>query len=150
MELRDFLQETAIECIEECSEFSVQEWSQIFRECDNDFVNFPKIKEPDADTDWVDEMDNDIGYNPEESYEDLDFENFELLGIDFDNNSFLFCAGGDWQDPLEVTVTYDGKFYFEITGKGFTEGMSDEHFLVKVFGEDWQEILKEEGYTDIL
>lgn len=147
MNLKDFLQESVIECIEEHSEFSIQEWCHIFKDYENDFINFPKVKEEDSDSNWVDEMDEELGINPEESYEDLDFENFEILNIDIDSDTFVFCAGGDWQDPLEVTVTYDGsKFYFEINSKSYTEGITDDEFLEIVYGEKWEEEINNLGY----
>jgi len=41
--------------------------------------------------------------------EDLDFENCEVISVD--DNSIKFFAGGDWQEPLNVTMKYvDGKF----------------------------------------
>jgi len=145
--LKEYLEETIIECIEENSEFSIIEWSQIFKDCENDFVNFPKVKEDVVDTDWSEEMNEEIGLNPEDSYEELDFENFEILSIDLDSETFIFCAGGDWQDPLEVSVTYDGnKFYFEVISKTFTNGISDEEFLEIVYGENWKEELSKLGY----
>ena len=50
---------------------------------------------------------------PDTEAEFVDFENHEILDIDFDTNTIKFVAGGDWQQPVEFTVTLKehGKFY---------------------------------------
>jgi hypothetical protein len=40
--------------------------------------------------------------------EDIEFENNEILFID--DNGIKIAAGGDWQDPIIFTATYDNGF----------------------------------------
>jgi len=145
MNLKKFLQKTTIESIEENGEFYIQNFGYTFLNHKKSFINFPKIKDGEIDVDYEEEA---LG---QDIYEDLDFENFSIIDIDFDDNSFTFCAGGDWQEPVEVKTMYENdEFYFEITGQGFSEGLDEEEFLIKVYGKNWEKTLEDKGYTDLI
>jgi hypothetical protein len=137
--LKNFLEETISQTIDTYGQFSILEWSNIFLEYDNLFIDFPKVKEQDM----YDELEEDE-YDFEETYEILDFENFSILNIDFEANLFVFCAFGDWQNPTEISVTYD-KDSIEFENLGICRDdsfFSDEEFLEKVYGSDWINELK--------
>jgi hypothetical protein len=69
---------------------------------------------------------------PEEGYPDslepLDTENFEWLSITDDE--LVICAGGDWQDPLILTIVMDIDHLTVIDTKpGWEIGISEEEVL---------------------
>lgn len=61
---------------------------------------------PDLVVNWPDVEVEDSG---ETDLEPLDLENWEILSLD--ESSMVMCAGGDWQEPLKMTLvpTEDGK-----------------------------------------
>lgn len=61
--------------------------------------------------------------------EDLDFENFSIVTASKDE--IVFCAGGDWQEPLIITLKVNeaGEVYVAEHKEGFhPDGMHDEEF----------------------
>lgn len=81
-------------------------------------VNWPQISEPDA-----------FDYGETENEEDLDLENWEILSID--DNKMVMCAGGDWQEPLMMTLVSHGddQLYVLNTEEGYENGLSNEEII---------------------
>lgn len=136
MNLKDFFEKTIKECIEEFNDFTIKEWSDIFYEYKNNFIDFPRIE----DQHYVNNVDEDI----EEDFgtmEEIDFENFFITSIDLDSNEFSIVAFGDWQDPYEINIIFDeGDFYFESPIKNENYNILDENEVLEtILGEKWEE-----------
>jgi len=72
---------------------------------------------------------------PDTEAEFVEFENCEILDINFFTNTIRLVAGGDWQQPVEFTATLkdDGSFYHDedsvIQNARFRDGFSTEDIL---------------------
>jgi len=62
----------------------------------------------------------------EEDDEDLDFENFGFSNVEDDE--ITFSAGGDWQEPLVITIKYDEK-KDKIYVASYSEGYEDDYTI---------------------
>jgi hypothetical protein len=64
--------------------------------------------------------------------EELELENFEILEIT--NEYFIFCGGGDWQEPHKVKMTYkeNNVYYMEDLGEDYKKGLSPKEFCEKL------------------
>lgn len=86
----------------------------------NDVINWPMIPEIEPFQD---------------SLEPLDLENFEWLEIN--EKELKICAGGDWQEPMNVTMKIEGDKLKVIDFKNapYKEGMDEDMFndLLGVF-----------------
>jgi hypothetical protein len=62
--------------------------------------------------------------------EDQDLENCEILRMPTaEDDSLLFCCGGDWQEPLTIKLELkDGEITVTETNTGFELGISSEEF----------------------
>jgi len=67
--------------------------------------------------------------------EQVDFENNEILDIDFDTNTILIVAGGDWQNPTEFSVTLKDDTYFHcnedsvIQNANYRNGLTEKEIM---------------------
>lgn len=145
MDLKEFLETTIYKTFEEFGEFFIEQWKEIFLDYGHLFKNYPKIKDKNYNNKefYDDNIESQI---ISESYSDIEFNLFEIIAIDFETNSFIICVGNDWENTLELTVTIDEKIYFEISSENFQIGLSDEDFLKKVLGNNWEEKIKKLGY----
>lgn len=124
-ELKEFFKETIEQCIEEYNEFDIQEWSNIFLEYKNNFINFPKVEDK-YNIISLDDEDEEYG-----EVDEIDFENFYILSINLDSNEFIIVAHGEWQEPYEMNIIYNNdNFYFEnpVRNDNFLE-MNEEEIL---------------------
>ena len=69
---------------------------------------------------------------PEDGYPDslepLDTENFEWISLSDDE--LVICAGGDWQEPLILTIVMDIDHLTVIDTKpGWETGLSEDEFM---------------------
>lgn len=70
-------------------------------------------------------------YGGKEYIENIDFENHEIVEINLDTNTMVIACGGDWQDPLEFSVTLkdDTRFHYNndaIPVAKWKDGMTNE------------------------
>jgi hypothetical protein len=75
--------------------------------------------------------------NDEDNQESVDLENWEILKIN--KESAVFCAGGDWQEPITFTVVPNPKEYLAgdkllvtMITPGFKAGMGEKEILKKL------------------
>lgn len=108
--IKQFLRENIINAPEEF-------WNvhyDIFGE--DNVVNWPQVELPPFEE----------GDKPE--LEPLDMENFEWLSVTDDE--VVICCGGDWQEPLTLTIRLiNGKLTVINKTEGYEEGMSEEELL---------------------
>lgn len=68
----------------------------------------------------------------DEELEQVDFENNEILSIDFDTNTITLVAGGDWQLPTEFSATLQDDCMFHcnedsvIQDATYKDGLTEE------------------------
>lgn len=88
---------------------------------------FDPLRIPEVISNWPD-VDNDG------DKESLDMENYELISLSDDQ--LVMCSGGDWQDPLTLTIEIDpknpGMLKVVKSEEGFEDGMGDEKFWKKL------------------
>lgn len=72
--------------------------------------------------------------------ERLDMENFEWLEISDDK--IVVCCGGDWQEPMTLTIKLDGDNLLVVDYKdGYIVGLSENEFNQLLFDTiDYDEI----------
>lgn len=69
----------------------------------------------------------------ENKFEDeaLDTENFCMTSLS--DNSIIFCAGGDWQDALQMTLVLDGdNFIITHLNAGYDDCVTAGHFINRI------------------
>jgi hypothetical protein len=134
MRLKDFLIETISETIKNYNEFSILEWLNIFLEYENIFLNYPQVKNIN--------FFNDEYF--EQSYDNFNIENFEIMDVDLDSDK-LFFRGDINQESTEILCSYiDDSIEFEILEEdNYDLSLTDEEFLKKIFGKNWIKILEE-------
>lgn len=87
---------------------------------DNKLMHFPQIGE----WDYEHECESTRLFEP------LDFENCAILQIS--ENQMVFCAGGDWQQPMTVCLIFDPVtevYNCKVVSREYNEGMSNEEIL---------------------
>jgi hypothetical protein len=64
-----------------------------------------------------------------EDEEELDVESWEILSLDEDR--MIICAGGDWQQPLTLTIELFNDELLQVVNSenGYEEGLSNEEIL---------------------
>ena len=89
--------------------------------------NWPVSASDDGWRDDGDDGDN-YTYDYSESTEPQDMENFEWLEINEDD--VVVCCGGDWQEPIKITMTFDGKKLIVVEQEDgvYEEGMEEKEF----------------------
>ena len=95
MTLSEYLKTVFTEYMES-DEFAEEDYflSEVIH--DFKFANWPKIKT--------------MNFRGDEVYEALDLENFEVGGLH--TNGFILFAGGDWQAPMTMDITFTDKTFF--------------------------------------
>jgi len=102
---------------------------QVYQDEDEDFYGLP----------YYLEFEN----LPEIDGETVDFENFEWLEVSDD--TLVVCCGGDWQDPLTLTIKLiDDKLSVINSTQEFNKGLSEDDFNLLIFGtNDYKKIENE-------
>lgn len=83
----------------------------------NDITNWPNVQLDDG----------------EEVYDEpLDTENFEWISVSDDE--FVIACGGDWQDPLTLTIKLlNGKLTVISSIPGYNEGLDEKGFISSLY-----------------
>ena len=99
------------------------------------FATLPQVEEPH------DPFDDDS----EIYLEDIDFENCDIISIDFNTNVMKVWAGGDWQEPLEFSLVFNAdeeQWYYANDAIQIPEANTDEQEEAQQADPGVQELIK--------